>query len=358
MTTKDKERTRPAEPKAAPRQPRGERAGAAAAAPTRRKPVAPAKTKQDTSAKTRQEAPARKRPAQQPKPQATPDVVYLPPKPFKRHRLILELSIVVAVALAFLLGVSVFFKVDVSKTVVSGCDKYTASMILEASGIQNGDHLLTFNRAQVAGKIIAELPYVDSVRIGIKLPDTVNIEITEVKVPYVIKDQNDQWWLVSASGKVMEQAVAGEQAGYTKILGVQLDRPQPGSQAVALEPTETQTDESGNPIPVVTTQAQRLQVALSIVHDLEKNGIIGGVSSLDVNRLGDIQLWYGQQYQVKFGTEDQLSYKISCMKSAIDKLSNYQSGVLDITFTTWPDKVVFTSFDENESTFLQKYSEN
>lgn len=329
MTTKDKERMRPEPKKAAPGNPGG------------------GTPKGNVATKTRTDTPTRRRSAQQEKPKTTPDVVYLPPKPFRRHRLILELSIVVAIALAFLLGVSVFFQVDVEKTTVSGCDKYTTNVILEASGIQDGDHLLTFNRAQVAGKIIAKLPYVDSVRIGIRLPDTVVIEITEVKVPYVIKDQSDKWWLVSASGKVMEQAVGGEQAEFTKILGVQLDSPQPGIQAVALEPTETQTDESGNPIPVTTTQAQRLRVALDIVHDLEANGIIGGVTSVDVNRLGDIQLWYGEQYQVKLGNEDQLDYKVSCMKSAIDKMSDYQSGVLDITFITWPDKVVFTPFDEN-----------
>lgn len=333
MTTKDKERTRPAE------------ARTSQATKKRRSPVQKASGAESatTPRRRRQERPART--------EATPDVVYLPPKTFQRNRLLFQLLIVVAVVLAFLLGVSVFFKVDASKTTVAFTDekgnvltehKYSVNTILEASGIQDGDYLLTFNRAQVAGKIIAALPYVDSVRIGIKLPDTVNIEVVEVKVPYAVKSSDDQWWFISAGGKVMEPAPAGVEAGSTKILGVRLDAPKSGEQAVALEDAPVNTDEEGNPIPPTTTQAQRLSLALRLVSLMEQNEILGQASSVDVNQLNAIQIQYGQQYQVKLGSDSQLDYKISCMKAAIEEMSDYQSGVLDISFTNWPDQVVFT----------------
>ena len=286
-------------------------------------------------------------------PKTAPDVVYLPPKPFNRKRLLLRLATVVAVVVALLLGLSVFFKVDEEKFTVAGNDKYSAYEVLQASGIKDGDNLLTFSRARAATKILASLAYVDDIRVGIKLPDTVIIEVVEVKVPYAVAAQDGSWWLVSSSGKVIEKAQDGAQSGYTRILGVQLESPRSGSQASALENAQVQTDPEGNTVPVTVTQAQKLKIALNIAQYMELNGIYGEATTVDVNDLAGIQVMYGQQYQVKLGNEMQLSYKISCMKHVIDKLDDYQSGVLDISFTTWPDKVGFTPFDDDSVSILQ-----
>ena len=45
-------------------------------------------------------------------PKISADVVYLPPRPFNRSRLALHLVTVIAVVLAIVLGLSVFFKVE------------------------------------------------------------------------------------------------------------------------------------------------------------------------------------------------------------------------------------------------------
>lgn len=280
-----------------------------------------------------------------PKPErVSPDVVYLPPKPLNRSRLVLKLLTVVAVVIALVLGISVFFKVDGIE--VSGNAQYSAWDICQASGIKEGDHLLTFSRAKAASKIITALPYVESVRIGIKLPGTVKIDIVEAKVPYAVQATDDTWWLVTSSGKVIEKTAAGAETGYTRVLGVRLDAPKTGSQAVAKENNQPQTDEQGNTIPVAVTQAKRLETALNIAEYLELNGIIGTAASIDVEDLGNIEFWYGQRYQVKLGDETQLLYKISCVKSAIDQMNDYQSGILDASFTSKPDGVVYKAFSE------------
>lgn len=289
----------------------------------------------------------RRRPLQEaPKPhRSTPEVVYLPPKPFNRNRLVLRLVTVAAVVVALVLGMSVFFKVE--NIEVAGCGKYTPWDISQASGIQVGDNLLSFGQAKAAGRITTALPYVWKARIGIKLPDTVTIYVEEIEVTYAIKSADDSWWLISSGGKVIEKAAEGAQEGYTKILGVQLADPQISAQAVAKETGSTQTDPMGGTVPVSVTQAKRLKTALDVVTFLEANGIIGKAASVDVNDMGDIQLWYGQQYQVKLGDDSQLSYKISCLKSTVQTLKDHDSGVLDISFTTRPDKVIYTPFNEN-----------
>ncbi len=289
----------------------------------------------------RQKAPAPKQKKEQAV-KATKDVVYLPPKPFSRNRLILHLATVAAVVLALVLGLSVFFKVDAQKITVSGADKYTPWNIAQASGIQDGDNLLTFNRAKAAGKIKKALKYVKDVRIGIKLPDTVYIDIVEVSVTYAVKAENGTWWLVSSEGRVIEKADESNIDTYTKVLGVQLSAPKEGEQALAYQEPQTATDPDGDLVPITVTAAERLSTALDIMGYLENNGIIGKIASIDVNDLGGLQLWYGKQYQVELGDKKDLSLKIAYLKSALDQyLKTHDSGILDITN---PPKVVYMSF--------------
>ncbi len=275
----------------------------------------------------------------------TPAVVYTPAQPLSKGKLLLRLAAVVAVVLAFTFGISIFFKVQ--KVTVSGTEKYTPWDIREASGIQEGDSLLTMGKAQIAGKIQAALPYVDEVRIGIRLPDTVYIEVREVEVRYSVRDTGGNWWLMTAQGRLLEQvdnSIAGQN---TRILGVTLDGAQVGGMAVAYEEPEA-TDEAGQPIPVVVRGSDRLSAALSILQYLEQNGVLGEAASLDVTDYGNIELWYGRQFQVELGDTTQLSYKVSCMMSVIETLekrSDHESGIIDVSFTVMPDQPMYTGFE-------------
>lgn len=289
--------------------------------------------------KTASRTQRRSAPRTQRKPKASPDVVYLPPKPFSRNRLLLRLATVVAVVLALVLGISVFFKVETVR--VHGTHKYSADDILAASGIEKGANLLTFSRAKAGGKIIGTLPYVEKVRFGIKLPGTVNIEITEVEVGYAVADGNENWWLISAAGKVLEQLESGANVGHTNLLGVKLEAPVVGSPAQALEDQVPATDEEGNTIPIAVTAQKRLNTALNIVQYLEQNGIVGEAANVDVTEFADIRLQYGQRYRIELGDDSQLSYKISVLNAALADVKKnfpYSTGTLNVAD---PQNIIF-----------------
>lgn len=291
------------------------------------------------------------------------DVIYTPPKPFKRGKFILSLVTVVAVVMAVVLGMSIFFKVESVK--VSGCRKYEPWEVSEASGVEMGSNLLTISRAQIGGSIIDKLPYVNKVRVGIILPDTVNIEITELDVVYSIEDSNGAWWLMNADGKLVEQINGVTAKEYTQVLGVRVQDPVIGQQAVAQEtglttipvtedtaegeepadPTqETVADPETPTIAVGVTGAQRLQTAILVLQALGSNSISGQIDSVDVTKLSGIELWYDERFQVNLGDTLQLEYKISALRATIDRMEAYESGHLDISFTNWPDKVGYTPF--------------
>lgn len=330
METKDKNQRRPASAanRTAASAPGRKRTARRAARPAGQRAKTPKQV--NHAAKTARP----KAPVQEPV-RVTPEVVYLAPKPFSRNRLVLHLATVVAVVVALMLGLSVFFKVE--NIQISGCEKYTAWDVQQASNINAGDQLLMLNREKAAGRIIAQLNYVKSVRIGITLPDTVNIEITELAVTYAVEALDGTWWLISADGKIIEPVEDSEKGEYTQILGVKLLNPAAGKTAEAYQPA-AEKDEEGNTVPVTVTAQQRLTTAVDICEYLERNNIIGTAASISVENMQDIELWYGTKFQVLLGDSTELGYKISWLKGFIDdyeKNRPYESGILDISDVDW-----------------------
>ena len=280
--------------------------------------------------KERQEQEARKAKA--------PAVSYNQPRPFNPRRLAMQLGLTAAVVAAFLLGVSVFFKVE--KVVVYGNESYEAWTVREASGIREGENLMTFGASAACDRIMEELPYVEKVRIGVTLPDTVKIYVTEYEVAYSVEAEDGSWWLITSDGRVVEQIDLGRASAYAALEGIRLTAPQAGEQAVAAE----EVPDDGETRPVINSAADRLKAAQTVMASLEKCDVLGQVASINVENPGDISLWYGIRFQVLLGGTRNMDKKIAWMVDTIGQLEDYQAGTLDLTFTARPDQAVFTPF--------------
>lgn len=334
-------------------------------APTRRPSSSGNKTRQQRSrtpetrkpqaVPVKQRRPERRVSRQQAK-RAESQVVYTPPKSFNKYQFLLAIISVAAIVLALTLGMSIFFKVE--NIYVAGAEKYSAWDIREASGIQVGDNLMTLGKAKVSGKIIARLPYVEKVRIGIKLPDTVNIEIVESDITYAIQAEDDGWWFINSQGRVLEMTTGIIAEYFTKIEGVKIMIPAIGQQAVAATglPAETQEPTADPAVPTEAMDAtqtptapmdtvsadQQLMFAITLIQHLETNGVVGEVTRINVADLFNIELTYEDRYRVQLGDTSQMDRKVRSMVEAIAQMSDYQRGDLDVSFTIWPDKVGYT----------------
>ena len=288
----------------------------------------------------------RERQEQEARKAKAPAVTYNQPTASNPRRLAMQLGLTAAVVVAFLLGISVFFKVE--KVMVYGNRGYDAWVIREASGIADGENLMAFGSAAACDRIMDELPNVEKVRIGITLPDTVNIYVTEYDILYALEAEDGSWWLMASDGKIVEKIDVGRAAAYTVIKGVQLSKPVLGQQAVAAESgPETTTNAAGEEvtIPVITTGADRLKAAKTIMASLELCNVLGEAASIDVTQTGDMSLWYGVRFQVMLGSSKNMDKKIAWMADTIDQLEDYQTGILDVTFTARPDQAIFTPFE-------------
>ena len=139
----------------------------------------------------------------------------------------------------FLVGCAVIIFVlsiflQVRSIEVKGNAHYTAQDIAEAAGIEEGDNLFFINRFAAVGRIIAKLPYVETVSVETQLPGTVVIEVTESQSLAWVELEG-QRWVLDRSCKFLTQADTDETASLIRVTGVTPVNPMVGETLVPAE---------------------------------------------------------------------------------------------------------------------------
>ena len=268
-----------------------------------------------------------------------PAVVYTAPKPLSRGGFALRLATMAAVVAAVFLALSVFFRVET--ITVAGADKYTPWMVRQAAGVEPGEALLSVGEARVASRIIDRLPYVDKVKVDIRLPGTVEIQITELQVTYSIEDENGAWWLISSGGRAVEQVNLDKALGYTRVEGVAIRTPQPGAQVQAIPGVVIDPGEGTAESQEQADADEQLSSLIAVLTALEHNRIIGEVTVVDVTDVTDIRLEYPQLLTVRLGSSARMDYKVGYLAAALEQMEDSHSGDLDLTFE-YTEDAVFT----------------
>lgn len=231
-----------------------------------------------------------------------------------------RILIMAAIVAAFVLSMVIFFRVrDIQ---VMGSTYYTADEITAACGVAKGDNLLTISRAKVSGNILAELPYVRSVQVTRQLPDTLELTVTEYEVTYAVRDTAESWWLVTSDGKITQAADAQEAKSHIQISGFVIASPAVGQQL-------TIAAEAGQE---VTSQGQ-MDGMTALLQELEAADLTKQVATVEIPASYELAFWYGDQYYVKLGNKDNLSYKLEYLKEVLKNLDDYQSGTIDLSFS-------------------------
>lgn len=262
-----------------------------------------------------------------------------------RRQFLLKLITMVAVVLALVFGMTIFFRVQNLR--VTGNKKYDAKQVLASSGLEEGESLLALNKSKAAGQILEALPYVSEVQVGIKLPNTVTIDIVELEITYAVEGPNETWWLMDARGKLLEEVSKEEAMKHTHVVGIQAEKPVAGAtlQVTQKDQEDTKEQNSADIANTVGFAQNRMEAAISILKALEESDRTGKATKVDVSSLYDLQIWYGEKYQILLSGATDLEYKIRYMVQAVDRLEadGYRGGTLDLsikeagkaTFTPW-----------------------
>ena len=258
----------------------------------------------------------------------------------------IKLLTMLGIAAAVILGFVIFFKIQTIsvvflvegeeysaeevQTVFAGSEKryYTAQEVIDASGVEVGDNLLTLNKAAVAAHVKTALPYVSQVQVKRSFPSSVTLLVTEFEITYAVRDETNHWWLINCEGTVLEETTEQEARSRLTVEGMTVRSPQIGQR---IEPVGAEGADE-------TELAAKKTAVLQVLQALEDSSEIAKkVVTLDVSASYDIILWYGSQYEIHLGTTDELAYKFAYLKGVLQQFKEqnqtYLSGVIDVTFS-------------------------
>lgn len=231
-----------------------------------------------------------------------------PPQRRRRGSILLRLVTMIVVVAVFVFGLAIFFKVtDIQ---VTGNNVYTAEEVVEASGLQMGDNLVTISKGSVVGKILAKLPYVEEISMERVLPGTVVIHVVESDVIYTVTADDGSEWLINGGGKILDKA--DTVSDYPKLTGFTIQSPEIGSQ-------------------VTSENTENLSAALELLPLLEETEYISQVTEIQADKTYDIVVLYGDTYEIHLGGTEQLEYKMQYLSAILEEPQVAEGGIIDLS---------------------------
>lgn len=208
-------------------------------------------------------------------------------------------------------AMAVFFKAD--NIEITGNDRYRTQEVLDASEVMIGDNLFFMNKYTVAEKISAALPYVESVQINRRLPDTLCIRVQEC-VCNVALQHEGKAWIVCDSGKIVDSIDPEAAQNCTQVTGVTLVDPQIGAVLTADEQTQL-------------AQTQLME----IIRHLRAKGMLADVQEIHLEEASVITVRYLDRFNVEFLWGADFDYKLSFLQAVVRKMENNERGTLKLT---------------------------
>ena len=254
-----------------------------------------------------------------------------------RFGILFKLLCGVALVAALTFGATVFFQVET--IAVTGNSRYTQEEIVAASGVQVGDNLFRMSKRQVSEQILHQLPYVESVTILRGLPSTLTFQVTEWDAVAQIEVYSgastadgssggdssstdtsageteggsspaaQQAWLISVGGKLLEPVSASHTAPIS-VTGL-----------TALVP------EAGSMLAVPQDQQSKLTALTNVLEQLQEQGMLGRVSSIDLTHTSYVQLRLDGSIDAKLPLTGDTAYYLRALNAAVEEENRRRGG--------------------------------
>lgn len=236
------------------------------------------------------------------------------------------------IVIALVLSMIIFFRVR--NVEVQGNSYYTAEEVIEAAGIASGDNLLTLSRGEIAGNVMAQLPYVKNVRVTRSLPDTVVITVTEDETTFAVADQGGHYYLITAAGKATEQVDEHEAKSHVFVQDLVIQPAVIGEQIHVAESADS----------AISPQEQFDALTL-LLREIKASRLEKDVTVVSVPSAFNLTVWYEDRFEVRLGTTDDLAYKLEYLKVVVQEQKEYTTGIIDLTFSSGPEAHVMPNED-------------
>jgi len=233
-------------------------------------------------------------------------------------------------AAAVITAMTLFFKVETFT--VTGDSRYTAEDIIAASGLEQGDNLVLFEKNRVVADVFEACPWLDTLRIRRRYPNGIEFLITEcqpaavlVDEPMEIPDPEDDTgektvligttgsWLMDINGKLLEKIADYAWPTLPHIKGVTLKEPAVGTYVKFFE------EDDQKPVFLLLNTAK-------------DDGILQDIGEMDFTEHYKIEFTYQGRFRVVLGSTEELSLKFRYLHMITEeKLGTNVRGTLDLS---------------------------
>ncbi len=251
----------------------------------------------------------------------------------RRIRIAIVFSPVVVLVLLVAFLISSFTVFRVQNFDLKGSSRYTAEEIISASGIEDGDSLVWARIKKGEENIKEKLPYISSVTIKRKLPNTLSIEYKESKSFYGIYI-GGMWVLTDTNFKVVDICGESKPADAAMTIVFPEDMEYKLGQVISVKEPETQTDENGEEITVESVSVDVYEIYAQLNAAVNDSALKRKITAMDISSPASYSLEYDGRITIKLGSLSGVSDKLKLAAGAIaSEDSNYpdEYGTLDVS---------------------------
>lgn len=261
----------------------------------------------------------------------------------RRRRWLAFFFVVFLMAVGFILSVTVLFKVkhivveNLDKTTPANTGIYTEDAILGALAVPLEENLFGFSAAEKQAEMELQLPYLETIRVRRRLPDTVVVQVAPATESWCAK--TDSGWAILSDGLKVLKVQTDQPADLPVITGLGVNAPTAGR------------------FLSLTTEAQSGQIA-GLMEQLYAQDLAGSCTRIDMGLGTDAYFVYDGRIKVLLGTFNNLDYKLSVAALLLknesgEYLSSTDRGTLDVSSQLDDSVHRFTfapgSFEQEES---------
>lgn len=213
----------------------------------------------------------------------------------------------------FVLSQTVLFKIK--NIEVKGSSIYSSEEILNTCKISSGDLLYSLNNQSKCNNITTALPYIKSVKLSQKLPETLIITVTDNTARYQF-ESGGVYYFADSEYKILELAQEPDE-GLITITASGIKNPKAGQKAEFVDPTK---------LDVIEKLSEKCEQYDNIT-----------LSSIDLSDDIYINFTVNKTVDVKLGSEIDIDYKFTHLSGMIKELPADVSGEINLESYTQKD---------------------
>lgn len=218
------------------------------------------------------------------------------------------LSIVIIAAAAAVLLLTPPF--DIDKIEVTGNEKVSTEVILNASGIAAHQNIFRAD-LKTAEKNIRAQQFVEDVKLSRILPSTVRIKVREGFVAAYIYYE-DNFVGISAEGKTLCFIdSASREEGKPVIYSLNVEKSTIGEN-------------------IEVSEKRKLEAALRLLNSFEEMGILGKITAISMDSTDNIAFRYTDNLKIEFGSMDNYDYKLEWLSEITQSLGDNPQGLVNM----------------------------